>query len=406
MKKIFLFCITFTLGLSIVKAEPFHFLPYSEFQRLSNSEKLTYIGAVRDISLQIENHLSLSSSSKSRWSLLINNLMKEAEAAPHLETSWDSQVPKSYLSTSNLPEESGRIFHALELITGHLDFYFDHNRHWETTGTQQNILDRLPGIIQRLEAMSSKNLDPQLEKDNRMSLLKLSRVFRLAKSVLPELIKYENRVDQLTVSLVNSIEELAPEKNSKTRIKKNKSPAVASKVATAPARAPYAILNQYECIYAGFVIKEKKCPAPTQLPKGFSVAGITNDTFNCAMGEGPVLCNPLVFGYKVNGGAYCVSKHQDASKNCSETSNKTDNQARILALWSNPENQNAIVQYQDDLNRVCDKKFQKIADVLKTCDVVQPIFNKKMEEAFAVVHNSTGAVSNPALPKTDVQRKQ
>lgn len=158
----------------------------------------------------------------------------------------------------------------------------------------------------------------------------------------------------------------------------------------------------YRCMYAGFVIKNHPCVAPSKLP--WSLQGLDEEGFICS--NGAIMCNPFLFGFKStcdwsnssneNGKKECYEKAQPhcvrpglyATKNCGEISNNnTSVEAAVHLIHKNPM---AFNQYGKSFDDLCNKhliNFNSYAghsknaartksDITRTCDSAR----KRMDE--------------------------
>jgi len=160
-------------------------------------------------------------------------------------------------------------------------------------------------------------------------------------------------------------------------------------VATAPAVAD---ASDKKCIYAGFVIAGGSCQPYKKIPKEYEIEEIKPDFFKCENDE-DIICNPLLFGYKqtcfkvetkelCHNKPICIKRSVNATKNCTQLTDTTDDLKQILSLWKNPKNKKTYEKFMNDLNELCSADSIASNDVYKTCGVAAKRFNQVMAEQF------------------------
>lgn len=114
-----------------------------------------------------------------------------------------------------------------------------------------------------------------------------------------------------------------------------------------------------KCIYGGFaIVNQSRCESVNSLtdPKHnlsqlVLPSSITNRSLTCENEDAPVLCNPLVFGFKDNG-PLCVRKSSSATRACASTSNKDSasiTSIRDLIL----DNRELFLSFNSELRSIC-----------------------------------------------------
>lgn len=114
------------------------------------------------------------------------------------------------------------------------------------------------------------------------------------------------------------------------------------------------------CFYSGFAArngeKSAKCEPVRSTADakklGVNLKGVV-DT-NC--GDGMVMCNPLVFGVQSDKRGICVRSTKNASKDCAQKANMSNEEAkkRYQELMKDPENQRQFKELQAKHKRTCD----------------------------------------------------
>jgi hypothetical protein len=152
----------------------------------------------------------------------------------------------------------------------------------------------------------------------------------------------------------------------------------------------------YRCMYAGFVIQNHPCMAPSDLP--WDLKGLDTATFKCD--KGTVMCNPFLFGFKTacdwskatdekgtaaclqDAKPFCVRPGLYATKNCND--NSTSESAKEAAVHLIEQNKAAFNLYGVSFDNLCNnhlinfnsyegqRKPRNIArtraDIKRTCD--------------------------------------
>ncbi|MBS1971052.1 MAG: hypothetical protein JSU04_12130 [Bdellovibrionales bacterium] len=152
----------------------------------------------------------------------------------------------------------------------------------------------------------------------------------------------------------------------------------------------------YRCMYAGFVIKNHPCMAPSDLP--WDLKGLDNAKFKCD--KGSVMCNPFLFGFKTacdwskatdekgtaacfqDAKPFCVKPGLYATKNCND--NSTSDSAKDAAVHLIDNNREAFNLYSKSFGELCNKQLINFnsyegqhkpknmartkADIKRTCD--------------------------------------
>jgi hypothetical protein len=164
-----------------------------------------------------------------------------------------------------------------------------------------------------------------------------------------------------------AVPDTAPAKHTETTVSQEKE----SKLPREENKDPNSNLL-YRCMYAGFVIKKESCMAPQEFPG--KLEGVNQENFKC--GDGTVMCNPLVFGVKLNcdfkdameknrvasclssSKPFCVKPGMYATKNCSTMSSDDDTiTATVYLLSNNENNKNLMKDFSDDFYSLCDPKM-------------------------------------------------
>jgi len=177
----------------------------------------------------------------------------------------------------------------------------------------------------------------------------------------------------------------------------------------------------YRCMYAGFVISQHPCLAPSQLP--WHLNGLDESKFVCA--DGTVMCNPFLFGYKSNcdlkklttsnqieacqasAEPYCVKPGLYATKNCGELSNNDASLENAVQLITS--NGEAFNSYSKSFDDLCLKglinfnsykgqsknKARIQADITRTCDVAKERL-KEIKKRYNLLDGS----AKPSEPST------
>lgn len=152
----------------------------------------------------------------------------------------------------------------------------------------------------------------------------------------------------------------------------------------------------YRCMYAGFVIKNHPCMAPSDLP--WDLKGLDTAKFKCD--KGSVMCNPFLFGFKTScdwskaadekstaacfqdAKPFCVKPGLYATKNCND--NSTSDSAKDAAVHLIDNNREAFNLYSKSFGELCNKQLINFnsyegqrkpknmartkADIKRTCD--------------------------------------
>ncbi len=348
--------VTLLLTPSVKAAGQFQFLDYQEFQNLTSGEKKIYIDAVQKVSIAFEDSLSSLSSRNAKWSALFSSPAAQAEM----------KADNTYESSDN----DTRMENAkLSYLIGRIPLYDSTQASQKGDGIKQHIKDVYANAYVRMLKLSKKKMSSTENKYFAQNLKSLRKAQDIVMKYEPGMANERKAIDALSQQF--QVQDKSGKKSAPkyTEIITEKA---ADQVAT-----PH-------CIYAGFLITKSKCEAPIALPAGFELKEISTKDFKCDVGQGNVICNPLVFGYKNSKTAYCTSKSISPSKECSRASDNLDNAKRLLAMWNNPENKNAIQIYQNELKSLCDPSKQRSSDVLKTCKVVQAQFNGRLQAEVVV----------------------
>lgn len=232
-----------------------------------------------------------------------------------------------------------------------------------------------------------------------------------------------------------------PKKDEKKPEKKEDKPAAEPKKETAPAATKPADEKAadtktgalYRCMYAGFVIKQHPCVAPSQLP--WDLKGLDNSKFICT--NGTIMCNPFLFGFKSScdwskatdekGAQECYSKAQPycvkpglyATKNCGEASNNDAALEAAVQLIHN--NAAAFNMYSNSFGDLCQKQLidfnsyegqlipkntaRTKADIKRTCDSARKRM-KDIRQRYNVFREKQPEKSAPAAqPATGKEAK-
>lgn len=369
-QKITLFA-AFTLMTLSVHAESFTFLSYGEFQSLTSSEKKFYVQAVQKVSIDFEEHMSSLSAQGAKWSALFKNFSgSEAQAS-------DLQADNVHeRSLNDVRMENAKISYVIARAKMLARVSSQH----AGPATKQYATELFNDAYERVNILAKKSMSTE-EKINFLQNLNALR------SAQQEVGKQDSSVNSKANSIDQLIATTGHGRSSVESAPPRPFAAAATEIITekydrTPADNPNPAAPR--CIYAGFVVKKTKCEAVTLLPEDFYLAEINNNTFKCDPADGDILCNPLVFGFKNTDTAYCTKRSVSASSECSRTSDNIDNARRLIALWNNPKNKDALEQYQNDLNQICELAKSKNNDVSKTCKVVQAQFNAKLQAQLIV----------------------
>lgn len=188
----------------------------------------------------------------------------------------------------------------------------------------------------------------------------------------------------------------------------------------------------YRCMYAGFVIKNHPCLAPSQLP--WDLKGLNSASFVCK--NGTVMCNPFLFGFKTScdwskatddkGTQACYEKAQPhcvkpglyATKNCGEASNNDSAlEAAVHLINNNPE---AFNSYSQSFGDLCQKGLINLnsyegqlkpkntartkADIKRTCDSARSRM-KEIRQRYNVFKEKSAGPAAPATGTGNSGRK-
>lgn len=172
-------------------------------------------------------------------------------------------------------------------------------------------------------------------------------------------------------------------------------------------------LRGYRCMYSGFVIKNDPCRGPQELPEDLSFEGISSDGLSC--GENQVLCNPLLFGLRLecalgenlgssqarsclqSGRPVCVARGKFATRDCGTQSESEGHLASAAALiQANP---SVWREYLISFYELCDDKMivlnefayvrngqvrdvpeSTLTDIAQTCDNAKRQLSKLTEQ--------------------------
>lgn len=222
----------------------------------------------------------------------------------------------------------------------------------------------------------------------------------------------ENLVDAPTRSYYYSRQLDRPPTASTTRASLPTAPATVIGTTTAVSAgttAPTPLLSIsapdefFACMYAGFVVTEDPCRAPSQLQESLKLTQLKKENWSCPSPQ--MICNPLIFGAKTTCSAeelklsrenqpgseparkkclddfrsLCISPSRSATHDCKELSRQDPKtyEAAALLIQTHPE---AWTQYTDHFSKLCDQEKIKsnrftqqredwvTEDVRKTCD--------------------------------------
>lgn len=125
--------------------------------------------------------------------------------------------------------------------------------------------------------------------------------------------------------------------------------------------------HYYRCIYAGYVIKQDPCIAPSELP--WELSGLDSKNFSCE--DGTVMCNPFIFGFSSqcdwmtalekgrtencwsSAKPYCVKPGLYATKSCTALSNSDNSLQAAVELIR--QNKTAFNQFGESFADLCFK---------------------------------------------------
>lgn len=187
----------------------------------------------------------------------------------------------------------------------------------------------------------------------------------------------------------------------------------------------------YRCMYAGFVIKNHPCSAPSKLP--WELQGINDEEFVCS--NGTIMCNPFLFGFKAacdwskaddKGKKECVEKAQPhcvrpglyATRNCGEVSNNDDSlEAAVHLIHKNPA---AFNQYGKSFDDLCNKhliNFNSYAghsknaartknDITRTCDSARKRMDEIKKRYMIYKESQKPKTAPPAAPTKSNEGKK
>lgn len=249
--------------------------------------------------------------------------------------------------------------------------------------------------------------------------------------VKPEVKKEEKKEEKKPEPVVKPKEEKPAEKKEDRSRKKEEKPAPAGepKAETAkPAEAAGGVL--YRCMYAGFVIKSHPCVAPSKLP--WDLKGLDSEKFAC--GNGTVMCNPFLFGFKTScdwskatdekGTQACYDKAKPicvkpglyATKNCGEASNNDSAiEAAVHLIHSNAA---AFNLFSDSFGDLCQKGLINLnayegqtkpkntartkADIQRTCDSARTRM-KEIRQRYNIVKGTSKTSAPAAAPAPETK---
>lgn len=195
-----------------------------------------------------------------------------------------------------------------------------------------------------------------------------------------------------------------------------------------PAEAAGGVL--YRCMYAGFVIKSHPCVAPSKLP--WDLKGLDSEKFAC--GNGTVMCNPFLFGFKTScdwskatdekGTQACYDKAKPicvkpglyATKNCGEASNNDSAiEAAVHLIHSNAA---AFNMFSGSFGDLCQKGLINLnayegqakpknmartkADIQRTCDSARTRM-KEIRQRYNVVKDASKTSAPATAPAPDTK---
>ncbi|MBC7420175.1 MAG: hypothetical protein H7328_05555 [Bdellovibrio sp.] len=400
-----------TFLISHAQADSFLFLTYEEIQTLTPAEKKAYINSVKQISNDFDDSISALKSQNAKWSFLFDGLKtKVVHAAEPIGDNIHERSP------NDIRMENAKISYVIarSQMLARITTY-------SGPGTKQYAKELYDDSYERLQLLSKRQLSDEERKNFVKNLNALREAQTDVAKIDPRILKYDHSLDNLISNFgSNKKSKKQEEVEIETEYKAKPSATLAPPpLPTQDTMRPAPIEGKYKeskmitesrpspsCIYAGFIIQKAKCSPPTSLPTGFSLKEISSSDFRCGKPGGTVMCNPLLFGYKNSGTAYCLEPAVNASAECSHLSDNTENIKRLLALWGNPENKKVIEQYQSDLNQLCDSKTQTSPDVLKTCKVIQAHFNSKAQAELIIASHDRmkqqqkGSAALPSLPST------
>lgn len=190
-------------------------------------------------------------------------------------------------------------------------------------------------------------------------------------------------------------------------------PAVSPIPAPVPGPAPAARACA-RCIYGGFTVySEDRCTAVSSLADTTHrivelrlPEGITRDSLACAEAGKPVLCNPVLYGFKENG-PVCVAKQSAATRACHAASNKTPEGYEQLRQFLIT-NRAAFIASIRDLETLCISSSSchrslsaaRRTDIRSTCTAIRnrlSHFRRNMRtEADGTILGRTSPAASPA----------
>lgn len=341
------------------QAEPFLFVNFDPFQKLTANEQKLYIRSLTEMILQLDQDLQneftnvpRSSSSHKIFQILIQQALAQT-------------VTPSRQFSSDPREESAKIGKMMDFINGQIRSVQDFP---SNKATKQRLEDDYFETLKRLYTLSEKKLDSESAQFSKRNVETMKNFWPTLVQINPELSKFKpNTFKRLDLTTTNINNQRGKEQK---QVSTSPSTTTKLKIESEPS-------TELRCLYAGFIIKKTTCTPHKVLPNDFSLDPLANENFECATSK-EILCNPILFGTTENNKPYCTTRSSTATKSCQDISNNTDNLKRILSLWKNPKNKKTINQFQKDLQTLCQDESRN-SDVKSTCKVAVKQFNEKIK---------------------------
>lgn len=373
------FFIFFSFSLLFVaqtQAQNFLFLSHNDFLKLTDSEKKSYIREVQNLVVQLDHDLGQEFSTTKKTSWMFNLFLSHAQAQNSNPSREISNDPR---------EESAKIGTMLDFINGQLRYL---KASPYAPGTREQLEEDYFATVRRLYNVSSKNLNSESIYFSKKNVDTLKQFWPQLVEAAPHISRLKGdtfylldetnkniKQRETQVTKYQSKEKPNPQPNSQSNSQPNSQPSP-QKIESSETTS----FTHLRCLYAGFVIRNTTCEPRKTLPDDYELEGFKKEDFKCKV-TSQIICNPLLFGYQDDGGPYCISRSVNATKNCQDISNNTQNHKRLLLIWNNPNNKKTIENFQKNLETICSDNTRN-QDVKSTCKVALKQFNERIKKEF------------------------
>ncbi len=352
--------IIIVFSLNLKSQETFKFLSHSEFSHLTASEKKLYVNEIRVLI-----NTMTESAKVSFWQYLF---LPTAQA--------QSQRAEFNTPSINTVTELDRLDSLMRAARMYKKAGAEHNSDVARQMADENSKAfslRMNIVGHNLKTPADVKIYNELQSEFSKDFSREASTIKKPKTVF--------------LASVKSSEPLLQKNNPQKLDSKSKDSKTVVKISK-----PMPEANGAYCIYAGFVIYGEKCLANKKLPVDFKLDEIKNDWFICD-NDSEILCNPLLFGFKKNcfkvegrevcsEKPICIERSVNATKNCLQKSDTTEQLRQVLEIWKNPKNKVVYEKFMNDMNTLCDAKNFSSDDVRQTCKVASTRFNGIIENNF------------------------